>query len=247
MSQIVLRLAGSLQSWAGYRHQVNMTSSVPTAAMPRKSGVSGLLGAALGPQDNGFGSARDLHDLAERFSMHVRIETRNPVAEDFQVLGPLGPQQARRADVMGRLGTASTKEFRNERRSDGNFATTVSRRDFLSHSEFLVALEGPDDHLDAWWQALRRPVFMPYLGRRSCAPSFPFTLGIHRGPLEELFGSLPHVSRLRSRHDVLPALAGFTVTGGYDLHHENPHSRPYHPPSGSRSEQLIWVKENLSS
>lgn len=246
MSLVLLRIAGPLQSWAGYRHQVNMTSSVPTAALPRKSGITGLVGASLGPSDRGFGSARDLPALGSRFRLHVRVEARNPVAEDFQVLAPLPARAALRADVLGRLGTASTKEFRNNRRADGNFPTTVSRRDYLAHSEFIVALEAEEETARAWFEALSAPVFMPYFGRRSCAPTFPFALGVHPGTVDEVFSALPHVDKYGASGGK-PELAGYQISGDYDSHHELAHPHPYSPlTTAQRADQLSWVKEHLS-
>ncbi|MFC6154796.1 type I-E CRISPR-associated protein Cas5/CasD [Nocardioides yefusunii] len=240
MSTLVLRLAAPLQAWSGYRHAVNMRFVAPTEALPRKSGVNGLLGAALGPHDQGYGCARDLDSIGERYRLQVRVDARNPAAEDFQVLSSLTGPAHRGADRSHRVGSASTSAF-PANRDRGNFPTTVARRDFLAHSEFIAALETDASTAEAWISALRDPVFMPYLGRRSCAPTFPFVLGIHDGSLEDLFAHLPHVDRNREE---APLLA-YTVRGSYDLHHADEHPRPYTPDRVDRTAQLTWVKENL--
>lgn len=240
MSIVVLRLAGALQAWSGYRHAVSMNFVAPTERVPRKSALNGLLGAALGPVDSGFGSARDLTEVGGRYRLHVRVDTRNAPTEDFQVLSPLPPAAAAVAERSHRLTTASAERFPSSRAA-GNFPTTVSRRDFLPHSEFIAAVETDPATADNWIGALREPVFMPYLGRRSCAPSFPFILGVHDGQVEDLFAELPWVDR----HRTAEVLAGYAVYGDHDTHSAEDHSRQYRPPGMSRSGQLTWAKENL--
>ncbi len=240
MTGLVLRVAAPLQSWSGYRHLAKMDSTVPTEALPRKSAISGLIGAALGPLDNGFGSARDLTEVGERYDLHVRVETRNATSEDFQTLGPLRPSDHASAQRALSLAEGSARKFPSIR-GGGNFPTEVSRRDFLAHSEFILALEGDDDTLEAWLAALREPVFMPYFGRRSCAPTFPFVLGLYERGAASLFGELPHVDKY---HQDDPLVA-YEVLGDYNQHLTAEHPAAYTPPSSSRSEQLDWTKENL--
>ena len=96
-----------------------------------------------------------------------------------------------------------------------------------------------------WMNALRNPVFMPYLGRRSCAPSFPFLLGIHEGSVSDLFWSLPWVDRYNTNPDQATFLA-YEVVGDYDLHRAIDHETAYTPPmTRFRSQQLAWAKEHL--
>jgi CRISPR-associated protein Cas5/CasD subtype I-E len=219
-----------------------MASVVPTEAMPRKSALNGLIGAALGPVDRGHGSARDLEAIGERYTLHVRVERRNAATEDFQVLAALPHAASVVAERSHRVATASVERF-PANRDRGNFPTTVSRRDFLAHSEFVVAIESDYDTATAWLTALRNPVFMPYFGRRSCAPTFPFVLGMHRGSVEEVFSRLPHVDLYRQGTNLL----GYAVHGDYDRHQAVKHPTPYSPAFvGAREDQLAWVKENLS-
>lgn len=243
MTVLLLRLAAPLQSWSGYRHQANKESVVPTEAVPRKSALNGMIGAALGPVDHGHGSARDLEAVGKRYELHVRVERRNATTEDWQVLGPLHPDAEAVAERSHRVATATVKKFPRKRNGGPSFTTTVSRRDFLSHSEFIAAIESDDDTASAWFTALRNPVFMPYFGRRSCAPTFPFVLGTHHGSVEEVFSELPHVDLYRQRANLL----GYAVRGDYDRHHAVEHPTPYAPEFvGAREDQLAWVKENLS-
>jgi CRISPR system Cascade subunit CasD len=61
------------------------------------------------------------------------------------------------------------------------------------------------EYLDA---ALRRPVYAPYLGRRSCPPDQPIRLGIWEGSLEKVLRSLPLQTS--------PTRRG-TTTDGYEM------------------------------
>jgi len=78
---LALRLSAPLQSWSGYRLAVSKDAVVPTESMPRKSGVNGLIGAAVG--------SRNLDEIGAEYELYVRIDHINPTTEDYQTLGPL--------------------------------------------------------------------------------------------------------------------------------------------------------------
>ncbi|GGZ96721.1 type I-E CRISPR-associated protein Cas5/CasD [Streptomyces subrutilus] len=138
MSVLTLRLAGPLQSWgASARFARRTTESAPT-----KSGVVGLLAAALGRD-----RSADLSDLANlRFA--VRIDQPGTRLRDFQT--------AHHADT--------------------DKAMPVSQRFYLADAVFVAAVAGPDDQIRSLQTALRAPVYLPYLGRRSCPPQGPVDL-----------------------------------------------------------------------
>ncbi|SEG93904.1 CRISPR system Cascade subunit CasD [Thermomonospora echinospora] len=142
MSVLLLQLAGPLQAWgASARFARRTTESAPT-----KSGVIGLLAAALGRE-----RSEDLADLAAlRFG--VRVDQRGTPIRDYQ----------------------TAHHFETGR------SMPVSERFYLADAVFVAALEGPDDLIDELHQAVRRPTFLPYLGRRSCPPSRPIDLGVRQ-------------------------------------------------------------------
>jgi CRISPR-associated protein Cas5/CasD subtype I-E len=84
-----------------------------------------------------------------------------------------------RADMQGRrlvdYHTVQAKEIMSAEgkpRSVGN--TIVSHRGYLQDASFLVLLTSSDDRLlSNCAAALQRPVWPPYLGRKSCVPSLP--------------------------------------------------------------------------
>ncbi len=110
---------------------------------PSKSGVIGLVCAALGRD-----RSADLSDLAG-LRMGVRVDREGLLCHDFQKAEPLDAQ----GKISGKV--------------------TIGSRHYLSDAAFLVALEGPDDALEAIQNALKRPFYMLFLGRKAFPPARP--------------------------------------------------------------------------
>ena len=147
---LLIRLAGPMQSWGTQsRFDVRDTEWEPT-----KSGVVGLLCAALGRD-----RSEPVDDLAS-LRMGVRVDREGDLLADFQTAGG-GSMPGRR-----RYGVA---------KSNGAPARTViSTRHYLSDADFLVGMEGEDlMELQRIDQALRFPVWQIFLGRKSCVPGVP--------------------------------------------------------------------------
>ncbi|MCL2111325.1 MAG: type I-E CRISPR-associated protein Cas5/CasD [Clostridiales bacterium] len=141
MSTLLLRFAAPLQAWgSSSRFSVRTTEHEPT-----KSGVIGLIAAAMGRKRDE--AIDDLLDV--RFG--VRIDQAGRVMRDFHTARSL-----------------SGEAF-------------VSDRYYLADALFVVGLEADDVLLDKIDTAVRSPVFPIYLGRRSCPPSGPISLGVKRG------------------------------------------------------------------
>lgn len=70
-------------------------------------------------------------------------------------------------------------------------AMPLSQRYYLTDAVFLAALEGEPDLIQALAEAVRRPHFLPYLGRRSCPPSRPLFTAVRPGLLEQVLASEP--------------------------------------------------------
>jgi CRISPR system Cascade subunit CasD len=142
MSVLLLRLAGPMQSWG-----VTSRFSVrDTGLEPSKSGVVGLLAAALGRPRQA-----DVVDLAA-LSMAVRIDREGRMACDYHTA-----LDVRKAD-------------------DSGSGTVVSQRYYLADADFLVALEGDTALLTSLHEALQRPVWQLFLGRKSFVPGLPVWL-----------------------------------------------------------------------
>ncbi|MFJ6982586.1 MULTISPECIES: type I-E CRISPR-associated protein Cas5/CasD [unclassified Streptomyces] len=75
------------------------------------------------------------------------------------------------------------KDFQTAHHADTGKAMPVSGRFYLADAVFVAAVEGDPALIHALHSAVRAPVFLPFLGRRSCPPSRPVDLGVHRGRL----------------------------------------------------------------
>ena len=141
-----LWLAGPLQAWGtASRFEVRATD-----LWPSKSGVIGLLGAALGR-----GRTAGFDDLAAlRFG--VRVVRGGSVMRDFHTAGA----------AAGSRGVVVSSGAGNR--------GIVSTRYYLQDAAFVCGLEGDDRSLlDSLVEAVRSPCWPLALGRRSCPPAGP--------------------------------------------------------------------------
>lgn len=144
MTTLLMRLAGPYQSW-GSRGVSDLRD---TELEPTKSGVIGLLCAALGRP-----RTASLDDLV-RLRMGVRVDRPGLVEQDFHTVG-----------------TAANDEMPTVEGGSKNTGH-VTRRLYLADAEFLVGLEGEDrSFLEELGAALQRPKYPLFLGRKSCIPS----------------------------------------------------------------------------
>ncbi len=176
MSVLALRLGGPLQSWGGSQRLDRYRRTEP---FPTKSAVVGLLAAALGRTRSE--SVEDITGL--RFG--VRGDRPGEVIRDFHTLSSLFDEKRRFAPEGGRLPTASGS-YRPTAAS-----THVTERFYLTDACFVAGLEGEMPVLEKLDEALRRPAFPLFLGRRSCPPDHPIRLGIHEGTLLEALSIIP--------------------------------------------------------
>lgn len=148
VSTLRLWLAGPLQSWGtSSRFEVRTTD-----LWPSKSGVIGLLAAALGR-----GRSEPIDDLAAlRFG--VREVHAGTVLRDFHTAGA----------GFGARGVAVASGARSQARG------IVSERYYLQDAAFVVGFEGPDKAtLEQLRDAVGAPRWPLALGRRSCPPADP--------------------------------------------------------------------------
>ena len=179
MATLLLRLAAPLQSWgADSKFETRKTNREPT-----KSGIIGLLAAALGLRRD------DAAGLARLNGLHFAV----------------------RADREGSLLVDFHTANREEDRKKGK-APYVTYRHYLQDAVFLVGLESEDTALlQELETALKHPVYPLYLGRRSCPPTLPLCLGIRQGSLldvlrtEPMQGRKPETGKLRIVADADPA------------------------------------------
>jgi len=147
MNVLLLRLAGPMQSW-GVQSRFTVRD---TGLEPSKSGVVGLLCAALGRR-----RPEPVDDLAA-LKMGVRVDQEGTMARDYHTAGKGG--------ILKASGQVEKKNL------------VVSTRYYLADARFLVGLEGDDlDLLARLHAALRDPHWPLYLGRKAFVPGEPVWL-----------------------------------------------------------------------
>lgn len=177
-------LDAPMQSW-GLRSRFQNRD---TAHEPTKSGLVGILAAALG-------IARENTDEIQRLAqvrMGVRVDREGLVERDFHTVNNV----------------PNTEE--KDRK------TVVSDRYYLADAVFLVVLEHPDrDKLERWHTALHQPHWPLYLGRKAFVPARPLVnpdhdsthLGVSASTLSETLDTHPWLeNRPESRRRAAQAL-----------------------------------------
>ena len=148
MSTLLIRLAGPMQSW-GTQSRFSVRD---TGMEPSKSGVVGLLCAALGRS-----RSESVDDLAS-LRMGVRVDFEGTLMRDYQTAG----------------GAHRKGELYGVARASGQKGDPVtSSRYYLADADFLVGLQGNDDLLKLLESSLLTPRWQLYLGRKALVPGSP--------------------------------------------------------------------------
>lgn len=145
MATLLLRLQGPMQSWG----TTSRFDERDTQLEPSKSGVLGLICAALGRDRK-----EDVDDLAA-LRMGVRVDREGVPMRDYQTATGVAIASSGKADLD---------------------RTVVSPRYYLSDATFLIGLEGDDAFLKVIHASLKSPVWPLALGRKSFVPSLPIYL-----------------------------------------------------------------------
>lgn len=183
---LLLRFAGPQQSWGSTELSDRNTEPVPT-----RSGVIGMLAAALGvPRD-------EWPDWLWATEVWARVDRKGELSTDFHTVGAPSKEviavRTRHRKAAGGHGDA---DFIIPLGGGSGWklggGTMVTYRQYLADAEFLIAITHTENkRLDQLSTATRNPTFMTYLGRKSFAPTFPFHLGMRDGHPHEILASLP--------------------------------------------------------
>jgi len=169
MPTLLLRLVGPMQSWG----TTSRFDQRDTGKEPSKSGVIGLVAAALGIKRENW---TDLEPLTH-LSMGVRHDRPGLPRRDYQ--------------TAQRIISADHAKIHE---------TAVTTRDYLADAAFLVGFEDQDRALlERIYAALRDPVWALALGRKSYVPSESIWIekGLRDAPLEEALKQCPWIVSLR--------------------------------------------------
>lgn len=180
MSGLLLRLAGPMQSWGEH----SAFGRRDTLAHPTRSGLIGLFAAARGiPRGGDLGQYDDA-------VITVRVDRPGDRMVDYQTTG--GGLPAKRS-VPKSEGGYRPKET----------STIQTWRSYLAGAVFTVAVEARDDVLAFTAEALERPYWQPYLGRRAFIPEQPMLLRARvEDPVTELREQIPLPPRRARRQSV---------------------------------------------
>lgn len=174
MPTLLLRLVGPMQSWG----TTSRFDQRDTGKEPSKSGVIGLLAAALGIDRENW---TDLEPLT-RMAMGVRHDRPGVPKRDYQTAGCAENDTIIKAD-----GTPSK-------------AGVVSQRYYLADAAYLVGFENSDRaFLEKIQGRLLDPVWPLSLGRKSYVPSEPIWMkdGLQNTSLRETITQWPWIAQKR--------------------------------------------------
>jgi CRISPR system Cascade subunit CasD len=153
-------LDGPFQSW-GFASRFERRT---TSLHPTKSGVIGLLCAAMGLAKGSPEESEVLPEFSASLMTSIVI-----------------PRKLRSGDgVLLLLRLEDYQTVGDTRRASGkmNPDAVVTRREYLLDARFGVVLEGPRDVLERAAKALNDPVWGVWLGRKNCIPAEPVNRGL---------------------------------------------------------------------
>lgn len=169
MPTLLLRLVGPMQSWG----TTSRFDQRDTGKEPSKSGVIGLLAAAMGIDRENWSDLEPLTHL----SMGVRHDRPGVPKRDYQ--------------TAQHIISADRSKIHE---------TAVTTRDYLADAAFLVGLECDERVLlEKIHAALRNPVWPLALGRKSYVPSESIWVesGLQNASLRDVLTRWSWISRLR--------------------------------------------------
>jgi CRISPR system Cascade subunit CasD len=150
---LVFRLYGPLASWG----DIAVGEMRPSTPHPSKSAVMGLVAAALGIRRD---QEDELSRLAGGYGMAVRVDGFGKSIKDYHTI-QVRPGQNSFATRRDELAVERGEKLE----------TILSYRDYRTDALFTIALwerSNPPYSFERLKEALEKPVFTLYLGRKSC-------------------------------------------------------------------------------
>lgn len=176
-THLLLYLDGPMQSWGSSSRFGRRT----TLAFPTRSGVTGLLAAAMGVQRGNTGALAELARL--RMEVVALEKERRPFQRwtDYHTVGGGYDLDTHRLQIPR---TANTGKPRG---------TVLTSREYLSDARFGVLFIGDGELLKRCQAALLDPVWGAWLGRKCCIPGDIVCQGLH-GSREQALARLLEIS-----------------------------------------------------
>lgn len=158
---LFLRLAGPMQSW-GERARWSVRDTAPE---PTKSGIVGLLACALG-----LNADVDLRSLSEKIRIGIRCDQPGTRLVDYHTVG--GGYD----EPMLLMADGKPKYIPNTNPKLPH--TEPTHRAYLCDASFLAAIQSDAETIAQLADAVQNPIWIFFLGRKSCPPSEPVFAGI---------------------------------------------------------------------
>ncbi len=178
---LLLRLYGPMASWG----EIAVGESRHSAVHPSRSALLGLLGAALGIERDDDGAQQA---LIRGYRFGIKLECPGMPLRDYHTVQYGVPPRKMR--------------FRSRRQEllADKVGTLLSTREYRCDSLALVAVEalpGAPYSLEQLSEALQRPYFPLYLGRKSCPLALPLApVKVSTATLREALDGTPQGSLL---------------------------------------------------
>ena len=161
---LLFQLYGALASWG----EIAVGERRGSWSRPSKSAIIGLVAAALGiERDEGERQSA----LAAGYGFAVRVDSPGVPLRDYHTV-----QTAREVDIKKLRKKDARPLTRRRELSVDNPMTILSQREYYADALYTAALwarASAPVSLGDLRDALRRPQFALYLGRKSCPPSLP--------------------------------------------------------------------------
>lgn len=182
VNTLFFRLEGPLQAWGDHQSKFLIRR---TAEAPTKSGIIGMLCAALGvPRSE---AAKEWLPKLGALQMGVCKDAPGVRWWDYHTVG--AGMRMRTAEGEGK-----TKP-----------GAMLTRREYLCDASFLVAIQGQPDLIAELYAAMKAPQWTLYLGRKCCPPSRPLLPKNPTGEFPDLLSALKSIPwQRRFKEDKVP-------------------------------------------
>lgn len=170
MRFLIFRLYGPMAAYG----DIAVGEKRPAFPHPTRSGVLGLLGAALGVDRHQDDALAKLH---HGYGVATRLDGVDGYLSDFHTVEAARDVAVNRYVKLHGHAPRYRAEELDATRNDEKGNVTLSRRDYHLDTQSVVAVWAQNDHaphaLEHLAAHLKQPVFVLYLGRKSCPPALP--------------------------------------------------------------------------
>ncbi|NLF41662.1 MAG: type I-E CRISPR-associated protein Cas5/CasD [Bacteroidales bacterium] len=163
MTSLAMRLEGPMQSW-GFDSQFNRRN---TGLIPTKSGIAGMICAALGYTRGGD---KENSFLLEYNSLKMTAIAIPRVMKRYFDNKEYDLEVRRIIDYHTVEGTVRAS-------GSSNANAVITYRQYLNDASFGIVLTGDNKLLNEIGDALKNPVWGIWLGRKNCIPTAPVFAG----------------------------------------------------------------------